>query len=384
MTINKTYKFRLYPSIEQEVLINKTFGSTRLVYNNILNKVKENSSLTRYAMNKLIPSLYEEYSFLKEVDSTSLRCAVFDLCNGLDKYYRKQNEFPKFKVKGVKSSYRTSQTISRHKGKIYETIKVNLDKKVITLPKLKEVSIRGYRNLKILPGRIINATISKVGYKYYVSVCVSEEIELSIKKEKNVVGIDIGVKTLVTTSDGKVYDNPKYLDKYEKKIKVLNQKLATKKKGSKNYNKTQMQIEEVYRKQRNDRKHLTDEITNDITKCNDIIVTEKLKVKTMLEKKNNSKNLRKKIVDATFGEIIRKIEYKCKWLNKTFIQVNTYYPSSQLCSSCNYRDKSMKELNKREYICPKCGNRIDRDLNSSINIMIEGVFSYVKNKLETV
>lgn len=384
MTINKAYKFRLYPNKEQEVLINKTFGCTRLVYNNMLSKVKEDSFLSRFDMNKLIPSLYEEYSFLKEVDSCALRCAVFDLCNGLDKYYKKQNEFPKFKAKGSKSSYRTNYIKNEYKGKIYENIKVDLERKTITLPKLKEVKIRGYRNLSILPGRIINATISKEGYKYYVSVCVSEEIEIPLKKEENVVGIDLGIKTLVTTSDGKVYKNPKYLDKYEKKIKVLNKKLATKKKGSKNFYKTKMKIEEVYRKQRNARKHLASDIVNDITKYNDIIITEKLKVKTMLEKKNNSKSLRKKITDATFGEIIRKIEYKCKWLNKTFIQVSTYYPSSQLCSSCNYQDKSMKDLNKREYICPKCGNRIDRDLNSSINIMVEGIFSYMKNKLETV
>ncbi len=384
MLINKAYKFRLYPSIEQEVLINKTFGCTRLIYNNMLSKVKEDKSLTRFDMNKLIPSLYEEYPFLKEVDSCTLRCAIFDLVNGLNKYNKKQGGYPKFKKRGVKSSYRTNFISSTYKGKVYENIKVDLKRNLIVLPKLKEVSIKGYRNLSILPGRIINATISKVGQKYYVSVCVEEEITLPQKREVNIVGIDLGVKTLVTTSDGTIYDNPKYLNKYEKKIKILNQKLATQKKGSKNFYKTKMKIEEVYRKQKNARKYLTDKIVNEITKYNDIIVTEKLRVKTMLEKKNNSKSLRKKIIAATFSEIIRKLEYKCIWLNKTLVQVSTYYPSSQLCYSCSYRDRSMKDLNKREYRCPKCGSTIERDLNSSINIMIEGIFSYMKNKLEIV
>lgn len=384
MLVNKAYKFRLYPSIDQEILINKTFGCTRLIYNNMLNEVRKDNSLSRFDMNKLIPSLYLEYPFLKEVDSCSLRCSVFDLINGLNKYNSNLGEYPKFKKKGVKSSYRTNYIKNTYKSTTYENIKIDLKRKVITLPKLKEVKIRGYRNLKEISGRIINATISKVGHKYYVSVCVSEDIKLPIKKEINVVGIDLGVKEIVVTSDGEIYKNPKYINKYENRIKKLSKRLSRKVKNSKNYNKTKMQIEEVYRKLRNARRKLSENIVNEIVKNNDIIITEKLKVKEMLESKKNKKSLKKEISNVTFSEIIRKLEYKCKWLNKIFIQVSPYYPSSQICSMCGCKDKRMKDLSKREYKCKYCKNEIDRDLNASINIMYEGIINYIKNKIETV
>ncbi len=382
MLINKAYKFRLYPTKEQEVLINKTFGCTRLVYNNMLYKKKDNKSLSRFDMIKLIPSLCEEYAFLKEVDSCSLRCAVFDLINGLERFYKGKGNYPKFKRKGSKKSYRTNNIRSTYKGKLYESIKIDLKRKVITLPKLKEVSIRGYRHLERINGRIINATISKEANKYYVSVCVEENIILPEKKEINAVGIDLGVKDLVVTSDGEVYKNPKYLRKYEKKIKKLQKDLSRKEKGSNNYNKNKMKLEEVYRKQRNARRKYTESIVSKITKYNDIIISEKLDVKEMIEKAN--KGLRKEISSVTFGDIIRKLEYKCKWLNKTYIQVDKYYASSQICSVCGHKDKSMKDLNKREYKCENCKSKIDKDLNASINILVSGIFSYMKNKLKTI
>lgn len=378
MIINKVYKFRLYPSIEQQILINKTLGCTRLIYNNMLAKKREDNSLSRFDMNKLIPSLKEEYPFLSEVDSCSLRCSIFDLCNGIERYYSKKGGYPHFKRKGVKNSYRTNAIISEYKGKKYTNIKIDLKRKIITLPKLGSAKIRGYRKLKELDVRIINAAISREANRYYVSVCVQENIELPPYKLENVVGIDLGVKSLVTTSDGEVYENPKYLEKYEKRIKMHQRRLSRKVKYSNNYNKELIKLEEVYRRLRNARKKLAEHIVSKIIKYNDVIVTENLNVKEMLEVKKTNKKLRKEISNATFNEIIRKIKYKCEWLNKRHIQVSTYYPSSQICSICGTVDKSMKELSKREYKCKKCGNEIERDLNASINIMCEGIFDYIK------
>ncbi len=379
----KSYKFRLYPSKEQEILINKTFGCTRLVYNIMLAKKKENNKFSRFDLNKEIPSLYNDYPFLKEVDSCSLRNAITDLCNGYDRYYKRIGGQPNFKKKGVKESYRTNNICSNYKNKHYESIKIELDKRIITLPKLKEVKIRGYRNLKNINGRIINATIKKEGRKYYVSVVVEEEkIELP-KLENNVVGIDIGVKSLVVTSEGETYGNPKYQDKYEHKIKGLQKSLARKIKGSNNYKKTKEKLGEVYRKLANARKKMVEEIVSKVTQYNDIIIAEKLKVKKMLEKKDNSKEnkrLRKSITNATFGLILRKLEEKCKMLNKTFMQIDTYYPSSQICSRCGNKNKEMKDIRKREYKCSKCGLVIDRDINASLNIEYEGIINYYKNK----
>ena len=379
MKRNRAYKFRLYPTKEQEILINKTFGCTRLVYNIMLTKKKINNNLSCYDLIKEIPSLYEEYPFLKEVDSCSLRCTIFDLDNGFSRFYKKLGGYPNFKKKGYKDSYRTSFISSTYKGKVYE----NLKNKIITLPKLKEIKIRGYRNMEYLNGRVINATLTKEGAKYYVSVVVEEEVILPDKKESYAVGIDIGVKSLVVTSDGEVYGNPEYNKKYDKRIKKLQKELMRKEKGSNNYKKTKLKLSEAYRRLKNARKKIVEEIVSKVTKNNDIIITEKLKVKEMIIKKDKTiqnKNLRKSITNATFGLIIKKMEEKCKMLNKTFIQVDTYYASSQICSRCGNINKSMKDLQKREYKCSKCGIEIDRDLNASINIEYEGVIKYFKNK----
>lgn len=381
MKVNRAYKFRLYPSNEQAILINKTIGSSRLIYNIMLSKKKDNSKLSKYDLIKEIPKLYQEYPFLKDVDSMSLRCAIFDLDNAFNKYYKGTSEYPKFKKKGSKDSYRTNFITSSYKGTVYENIKLDLKNRIITLPKLKEVSIRGYRKLEYINGRIINATIERVANKYYVSVVIEENLTLPIKKEASAVGIDLGVKDIVVTSDKEYYGNPKYSEKYEKRIKRLQKSLARKVKGSRNYNKTKIKLQEVYRKLSNARKKLVEEIVSKVTKYNDIIVTEKLKVKEMLKKKNSqNKLLRKSISNATFGEIVRHLEYKCKWLNKIFVQVDTYYPSSQICSRCSYQDKEMKELRIRKYKCEKCGIELDRDLNASINIMYEGICKYLKKQ----
>lgn len=323
MLIMKAYKFRMYPNVEQQVLINKTIGCTRFIYNHTLAKKIKNQNLGRFDLNKEIPKLYQEFPFLKEVDSTSLRCAVQDLIDGFNLYYKNKNEMPKFKKRGIKNTYRTNYITSTYKGKKYSNIEVDLENKIIKLPKLKEVSIRGYRNLRLLKARIINATIEKIANKYYVSVLVEEDIEQEENKEITAVGIDVGVKSLVVTRDGEYYGNPGYLRKYEKKIKGLSKSLSRKVECSSNYYKTKIKLQEVYRKLGNARKKKIEEIISKITKNNDVIITEKLKVKEMLAKENNSKQLRKEINNATFNQFLIKLENKCRILNKTYYQVNT-------------------------------------------------------------
>lgn len=381
MIVTKAYKFRMYPNQEQQELINKTIGCSRFIYNKMLEIKLNNKNKSRFALNKEIPKLCEYYSFLKEVDSLVLRCAVKDLSDGYERYLKHQNEIPHFKKKGGRNSYRTNLITSTYKDKEYANIQVDLDKRVIKLPKLKEIKIRGYRNLSCLPGRIINATVEKVANKYYVSVVVEENITLEERQETTAVGIDLGVKSLVVTSDGEFYDNPQYLSKYERKIKGLSRSLSRKQKRSNNYYKAKIKLQEAYRKLGNARKKYIEEITAKIIKNNDVIITEKLKVKEMLAKKTNQKRLRKEINNATFNQIMRILEYKCKWLNKTYYQVNTYYPSSQICSNCGNKDTTMKDLSKREYKCEKCGNEIERDYNASINILIEGLNNIAKERI---
>ena len=216
----------------------------------------------------------------------------------------------------------------------------------------------------------------EVGTKFYVSLCIEEELELPEKVTNKAVGIDIGVKNLIVTSNKEYYGNPKYLDKYERKIKRLQLELSRKVKGSKNYIKNKKKIEEVYRKLKNARKKTVEKIVSNITQNHDIIIAENLQVKKMLVHKNNHKKLRKEITNATFSEIIRILKYKCLWLNKIFIQISPYYPSSQICSRCGNKDTVMKDLRVREYRCSKCGLEIDRDYNASINILNEGLKCY--------
>ena len=376
MKIYKAYQFRLYPNKEQKMLIYKTFGCTRFVYNYCLNLKRNKKYLTKFDLIKELPKLKKDYPFLKEVDSCSLQNAIADLVAGFLKFEKGQGGYPKFKKKGVKESFRTSFITSSYKGTVYENIKVDLKRRVIELPKLKEVKIRGYRNLERLPGRILNATIKEIGTRFYVSVCVEEEIKLPARTNNQAVGIDVGVKNLVVTSNKEYYGNPRYLDKYERKIKRLQQELSRKIKGSKNYIKNKKKIEEVYRKLKNARKKAVEKIVSNITRNHDIIIAENLQVKKMLEKKNNHKGLRKEITNATFSEIIRILKYKCLWLNKIFIQINSYYASSQICSRCGKKNEEMKDIGIRELKCSKCGLEIERDYNASINILNEGLKCY--------
>ena len=376
MIIHKAYKFRMYPTKEQVELIHKTFGCTRFVYNYCLDLKRNNKYLTKFDLMKELPNLKKEYPFLKEVDSCSLQNAITDLMISFGLFEKRIGGYPRFKKKGEKESFRTSFVTSSYKGIVYENIKVDLKKRVIELPKLKIVKIRGYRNLDKLPGRILNATIREVGTKFYVSVCIEKEIEIQERSGSKAVGIDIGVKNLVVTSNHEYYGNPKYLDKYERKIQRLQQELSRKIKGSKNYIKCKKKIEEVYRKLKNARKKLVEKIVSNITKSHDIIIAENLQVKKMLENKNNHKYLRKEITNATFSEIIRILKYKCQWLNKIFIQVSPYYASSQICSRCKNKENMMKDIRVREYKCSKCGLEIERDYNASINILNEGLKCY--------
>ena len=378
MKIHRAYEFRLYPNKEQEMLIHKTFGCTRFVYNYCLDLKRKNKYLTKFDLMKELPKLKKEYPFLREVDSMSLQNTIADLMVGFGLFEKGQGGYPRFKKKGVKESFRTSYITSSYKERVYENIKVDLKRRVIELPKLKEVKIRGYRNLEKLPGRILNATVKEVGTRFYVSVCIEEELELPERVNKKTVGIDIGVKNLVVTSNGDYYGNPRYLDKYERKIKRLQLELSRKVKGSKNYIKNKKRLEEVYRKLKNARKKTVEAIVKQVTTYHDIIITENLQVKKMLEKKNNRKKLRKEITNATFSEIIRILKYKCLWLNKIFIQISPYYASSQICSRCGNKNVEMKDIRVREYQCSKCGLEIERDYNASLNILKEGL-KYLSN-----
>ena len=358
--------FRLYPNVEQKTLINKTIGSSRLIYNIFLrdridtyNNTKKGKSA--YDQDVMIPSLLVKYPFLKEVDSCSLRNASNDLECAYDHFF-KQGGFPKFKAKGVKDSYKTNNTVNTYKGKTYHSIELDLEKRLIKLPKLKWGKIKGYRNKESINGRIKSAVIRKDAGRYYVSVSVEEEIYKPMFTPQSIVGIDLGIKDLIVTSHNEKIKN--IIKDRSKRLKGLQKALARCKAGSKNRYKIKLKIQRLWQKIRNARKYLIHDITNKLIKENDIIACEDLDIKSMYKDHNIAKSLNSNPI----GEIIRVLKYKADWNNKKLIQIDRYYPSSQECSVCGFQNKELKNLSIRKYECPICHTKHDRDFNASVNI----------------
>ena len=377
MKVLKGYVFRLYPNVEQKILINKTIGSARLVYNIFLrdridtyNNTKKGKSA--YDQNIMIPSLLVKYPFLKEVDSCSLRNASNDLECAYDHFF-KQGGFPKFKAKRVKDSYKTNNVVSTYKEKVYNSIELDLEKRLIKLPKLKWVKIKGYRNKESINGRIRSAVIRKVATRYYVSILVEEDVYKPMFTPQSIIGIDLGIKDLIVTSHNEKIKN--IIKDRSKRLKGLQRALARCKAGSKNRYKIKLKIQRLWQKIRNARKHLIHDITNKLIKEHDIIVCENLDIKSMYKNHNIAKSLS----SNPLGEIIRVLKYKAEWNNKKLIQIDRYYPSSQLCSVCEFQNKELKNLSIRKYDCPMCHTKHDRDFNASVNIMFEGLKIYMQS-----
>ena len=368
MKIYKSYKFRMYPNEEQKELINKTIGSCRFIYNYFLDKKVSNA----YNGIKLIPELTKEKTFLKEVDSCALRNSIFNLEDAYKRYYKNLGGHPKYKIKGINNSYKTNNIKSTYKGKNYNSIKLDLINKTITLPKLKEVSIRGYRNKNKLNGEIKSAVIRKEGSKYYVSVLMEEDIIIKPFTPNTIVGIDLGIKNLLITSHNEKIKNTIKIN--QKRLRGLQRGLSRCKLGSKNRYKIKLKIQRLFMKIKNARKFLLHTITNKLIKENDIIAVENLDVKGMQQNHYIAKCLTKNPI----SEIIRVLNYKATWNNKKLIEINRYYPSSQLCNVCGYQNRHVKDLSIRSWQCPECGRVHDRDVNAAINIMLEGLKIYIK------
>ena len=379
MNTYKAYKLRIYPTDSQRELIEKTFGCTRYIYNNFLaerkNKYEESKTKVHvYEQLKELTDLKREKEWLREIDSCALQACVYNLDDAFQKFF-KGNGYPKFRAKGVHESFRTNNTLNTYKDKKYESIRIDFNKRVITLPKLKEVKFRGYRTTKEIIGKIKSATISKDANKYFVSILVEVPfIKYSINPT-SIVGLDLGIKDFIVTSNGEKLKNEVKIN--EKRLKGLQKWLSRCKPGSKNRYKVKLKIQRLYLKIRNDRKHMIYKLANNILKENDIVAVESLDVKSMYQVHKIAKHLK----NIPISEFIRVLKYKSNWLGKKVIEINKYYPSSQCCNRCDYKNEEVKDLSVRKWTCPKCGMIHDRDINASINIMFEGLKIYMKSYL---
>lgn len=362
------YKFRMYPDKIQKKKINSIFDGQRYAYNYYLSEIKEKGNkYANYYIQDSMNNLKKTNELVAPVRQTYINKIIFRLQDNLKKCKNSKFGFPRYK------SYleRNSFTINEN-----DYIKVNLKIRKIKLPDLGEIKIRGYRDRTSIDGMVRNATVSREkNGKYYVSVLVYLPDVKSIEPT-NIVGIDLGIKMLATLSDGNIYENNRYIEKYEKRIKRCHKELSRKQKGSNNYYKCRKKLNILYTELSNARKYYLHKITKEITDNYDIITCEKLRTQEMIE----NTNLSKKISDVEFSEILRQLQYKSKRKGKHFYQASEYYPSSQTCSVCGHIDKKYKNLGERIYECNCCQNVLDRDLNASINIMFEGLKLFMKDR----
>lgn len=371
LLVNKAYKFRIYPNKEQEILIAKTIGCSRFVFNHFLgmwnDTYKETGKgLTYNVCSAQLPQLKIELEWLKEVDSTAIQSALKNLADAYKRFFKKQNDKPRFKSKKNNvQSYTTKHT----NGNI-----AIVDNK-IKLPKLGFVKFAKSREID---GRIMNATVRRNSSgKYFVSILTEVEIQ-PLEKADSAIGIDLGITDFAILSDGHKIDNNKFTSKMEKKLKREQRKLSkraliAKNKGihlldAKNYQKQKRKVARLHERVINQRDDFLNKLSTEIIKNHDIICIEDLNTKGMLR----NHKLAKSISDVSWSAFVSKLEYKATWYGKTIVKVSRWFPSSQICSDCGHHD-GKKSLEIRDWTCPICHANHDRDINASKNILAEGL-----------
>ncbi len=369
--MKKGLEIRLYPSKEQRVLIDRTIGCSRFVYNNVLALKKELLEDYKLSFNPNLKSFKEEWKFLTKVPSQALANSYMDCMTAFNNFFnslkcnsKAVQRFPKFHKKGQKDTFRIAATKT---SKGYDIRIENFEH--IKVPKLGLIKFRNYNGIDWSKVHIYNITIKKTSTnKYFASLCVEIEEPKYIEPKFDACGFDLGIKDFAIFDSGEVIENPKYYRKTENKIKKTQRQLSKCKKFSKNYKKVQLKLSKLHEKIKNQRKDFQHKWSRKIVNENQVIVSEDLNVKGML--KNHK--LAKSIQDASFSSFCSMIEYKTLEQHRQYIRINTFYPSSKLCHCCCFKYKGLK-LEERFWTCPQCGTYLDRDENAAINILKEGL-----------
>lgn len=377
-TIEKGFKYRIYPKDNQIEQIENMFNAKRYVYNYFLNinihRLNHHKSVLNYnKMSKLLTLLKKKKPLLNTCEKSVLQNAIKVQYQTFLKFFKKECGFPKFKsyknnYQSIKMNYTNGNIgILEKEIQLTSTGKFKKQNCKIKIPKVKQIKIAYSRQYE---GRIVSATLSRdTDNKYYISLCCVNIEQQVIEQTGAVIGIDLGIKEFATTSDNEVINNPKFYRKYEQRLIKAQRKLSKRKKGSNNRNKQRLKVNKWHKKITNCRIDFLQKLSNQLI-CNyDIISMEDLASGNMM--KNHK--LAKSIADASFFEFNRELEYKARWNYKLISRIDRFYPSSQLCSHCGTQSNQTKDLSVRTYICKECGLEIDRDYNASINILNEGL-----------
>ena len=371
----RAIKIRLYPNVTQAIQINKLLGCYRVVYNQCLarkinsykeNKVSENlSTLGQFVHHELLKD--DNFIWLREQNTKVLKQAVNDMLSAYKNFFKQHTGYPRFKSKKKdnKQSCRFELgAISKRND--YTTYK-------LSLANIKNIKFRCNKKyaeyLQKHKANIRQATLTKLPCgEYYLSILIDGDLTHKVKESHHTIGIDLGIKDFIVTSDGEVFDNLHFKKSESKKLIRIQKQLSRKKNNSNNRNKARIKLAKLYKRITDKKQYYLHQVSNYLIDENQVICMEDLNVSGML--KNHK--LASSIQEMSFYEFKRMLEYKANWYGRKLIFVDRFYPSSKTCNHCGYVNKKLK-LSDRQWVCPDCGEIIERDYNAALNIRDEGI-----------
>jgi putative transposase len=372
----KAYKYRIYPDVDQLNFFHKQFGTCRFVYNWALESRKKayednKTSISKHTLKTMLPSLKKENEWLRETNSQSLQSAIDNLDNAYQRFFKGLAEYPNFK-----SSRNPIQSFQ-----IPQHYTVDFEHNTIKFPKIKTpVKAKFHRKFT---GIMKTATVSKTPTgKYFISILVDDGTPVPEKEtydNNSTVGLDLGIKDFAILSNGTKINNPKHLRDSMERLKALQKRVSRKKKGSRNRKKAAMKLAKLHEKIYNQRHDFQHKLTSRLIDENQAIAIENLNVDGML--KNHC--LAQSISDVSWSSFITKLKYKANWYGKTVLELGRFEPSSKLCNVCGYKNTELK-LSDRNWICPSCQTKHDRDINAAINIKNIALNTPLEQRIEPV
>ena len=370
----RAIKIRLYPNTTQAIQINKLLGCYRVVYNQCLarkiksyeeNKVSENrTSLGHFIHHELLKD--DNFIWLREQNTKVLKQAVIDMLDAYKRFFKQHTGYPRFKSKKDNKQSCRFELGAISKRNVYTDYK-------LSLANIKNVKFRCNKKyteyLQKHKENIRQATLTKLPCgEYYLSILIDGDLTHKVKESHHIIGIDLGVKDFIVTSDGEVFENLHFKKSESKKLIKIQKQLSRKENNSNNRNKTRIKLAKIYKRITDKKQYYLHQVSNYLIDENQVICMEDLNVNGMLQ----NHKLASSIQELNFGEFRRMLEYKANWYGRKLVFVDRFYPSSKTCNHCGYVNKKLK-LSDRQWVCPDCGEIIERDYNAALNIRDEGV-----------